>query len=297
MSNRKPRFRMFAGPNGSGKSTLKRGMPEEMVGQYINPDDMEVDLRRDGHFDAGAMGLTADQEEFRSYYLEHGLVTSKGLQRDADFIDVEDNRVSFGDRPIGSYHAAVISSFVIDKLIEQKKDISMETVMSSESKIDLLRKARTNGFSTVLYYVSTESPDINVERVRDRKYNGGHDVEEVLIRQRYSKSMGLLPDAIKQSEKAFLFDNSGMENSYVMRIDGRGTRVVESVDEPPHWVEAVAEGLGLDPYGAGVTRIVPEEDMDGVPGEINLNGMGARMAKIEDKAPAQHGGPSSSPSP
>jgi predicted ABC-type ATPase len=39
--NRLPRLRMFAGPNGSGKTTIKAVISPEMVGTYINPDDIE----------------------------------------------------------------------------------------------------------------------------------------------------------------------------------------------------------------------------------------------------------------
>ncbi len=34
------RLRMFAGPNGSGKSTLKSVLRPELLGVYINPDDI-----------------------------------------------------------------------------------------------------------------------------------------------------------------------------------------------------------------------------------------------------------------
>jgi pantothenate kinase-related protein Tda10 len=36
-----PRLRMFAGPNGSGKSTFKSIIQPELLGVYINPDEIE----------------------------------------------------------------------------------------------------------------------------------------------------------------------------------------------------------------------------------------------------------------
>jgi len=36
---------MFAGPNGSGKSSLKSFLPEELLGIYLNPDDIEREIR------------------------------------------------------------------------------------------------------------------------------------------------------------------------------------------------------------------------------------------------------------
>jgi len=44
---------MFAGPNGSGKSTIKKIVPEKLLGFYINPDELEIEIkqtRRHGQF-------------------------------------------------------------------------------------------------------------------------------------------------------------------------------------------------------------------------------------------------------
>ena len=43
-----PRLRMFAGPNGSGKSTLKSVLPRELLGVYLNPDEIESQIRQQG---------------------------------------------------------------------------------------------------------------------------------------------------------------------------------------------------------------------------------------------------------
>ena len=39
---------MFAGPNGSGKSVLKSYLQAELLGIYLNPDEIEASIRRDG---------------------------------------------------------------------------------------------------------------------------------------------------------------------------------------------------------------------------------------------------------
>jgi predicted ABC-type ATPase len=37
---------MFAGPNGSGKSTIKSVIGSELLGVYVNPDEIEQDIRK-----------------------------------------------------------------------------------------------------------------------------------------------------------------------------------------------------------------------------------------------------------
>lgn len=56
--------------------------------------------------------------------------------------------------------------------------------MSSEDKIDVLKLARATGFKNYLYYIATDDPDINIQRVDNRIHTGGHAVPVEKIRQR-----------------------------------------------------------------------------------------------------------------
>jgi predicted ABC-type ATPase len=49
---------MFAGPNGSGKSTLKAVLPAVLLGVFLNPDEIEEEIRRKGFLDFAAYGVT-----------------------------------------------------------------------------------------------------------------------------------------------------------------------------------------------------------------------------------------------
>jgi len=44
-------MRMFAGPNGSGKSVLKSCLPTSLLGVYLNPDEIEADVKMKGYLD------------------------------------------------------------------------------------------------------------------------------------------------------------------------------------------------------------------------------------------------------
>ncbi len=58
-----PRLRMFAGPNGSGKSTIKSVLPPELLGVYINPDDIEREIRQAGHLDLRPFSVAETADE------------------------------------------------------------------------------------------------------------------------------------------------------------------------------------------------------------------------------------------
>lgn len=51
MTKEVPRLRMFAGPNGSGKSTFKHHIRPQLLGIYINPDEIEKEVKSKGYLD------------------------------------------------------------------------------------------------------------------------------------------------------------------------------------------------------------------------------------------------------
>lgn len=63
-----PRLRMFAGPNGSGKSTIQSVIRPELLGVYINPDELEKDIARFGFLDLESYGIETIAEEILGYF-------------------------------------------------------------------------------------------------------------------------------------------------------------------------------------------------------------------------------------
>ncbi|MBQ4636610.1 MAG: zeta toxin family protein [Akkermansia sp.] len=60
--------------------------------------------------------------------------------------------------------------------LNERKNIIYETVFSHPSKLDIIRKARDLGYFIRLFFICTESPRINVDRVAERFAKGGHTV-------------------------------------------------------------------------------------------------------------------------
>ena len=79
-------------------------------------------------------------------------------------------------------------------------------------------KIRMKQPCTYLYFVCTNSPDINVLRVQQRTREGGHDVPEEKIRVRYERSLANLTQAISIAYRTYLFDNSGREASLLADV-------------------------------------------------------------------------------
>ncbi|WP_395747592.1 hypothetical protein [Prosthecobacter sp.] len=110
--------------------------------------------------------------------------------------------------------------------------------MSSADKVALLKKAQELGYRTYLYYIATEDPSINVARVKARVNLGGHDVPEDKIISRYARSLSLLLEAVKHTNRAYLFDNSraGGERLWVAEITN-GSDLELKCDPMPRWFQ------------------------------------------------------------
>ena len=113
----------------------------------------------------------------------------------------------------GSYDARVAEAQVIadrrrEACIAAKRSFSFETVMSHRSKVDILLRAKAAGFLVQMFFVGTDDPRTNVERVALRVAQGGHDVPEDRIVARWHRVMELLYEATMAPHTAFVFDNS-----------------------------------------------------------------------------------------
>ena len=73
-----------------------------------------------------------------------------------------------------------------------------------------------------MYYIATDDPIINISRVRNRVRLGGHSVPDDKVIARYGRSLGLLPEAIRHTDQAYIFDNSGPSQVWLAEVtDGR----------------------------------------------------------------------------
>ena len=95
-----------------------------------------------------------------------------------------------------------------EKCLKEHKDFTFETVLSTRRNLDLLIKAKSNGYFIRCIYVITSNPDVNVLRVKIRKSKGGHDVPEDKIRTRYVRCLNLIPEPIQICDIFHLYDNT-----------------------------------------------------------------------------------------
>jgi len=61
-------------------------------------------------------------------------------------------------------------------LMKAKENIILETVFSTNEKVDFIQKLKENGYHVTLFFTGTDTPHINAAYLVQRVLSGGHDV-------------------------------------------------------------------------------------------------------------------------
>lgn len=234
------RIRVFAGPNGSGKTSLYSVISKTYnSGIFINADEIEKILQTKGLIDLSEFGLkvtTKDLELFSSLDDSQSLFAKAKQENSTINITIAENFIVNKPKKTNSYEAAFTASFIRYLLVKDQKSFSYETVMSDNSKLRELEKAKKMGFKTYLYFICTDDYEKNIDRVKLRVAKGGHNVDVDRIRKRYFKTLENLAEVIKTVDRAFLFDNSGKKMDLLAEVY-QGKAFKFHTQNLPFWFE------------------------------------------------------------
>ncbi len=238
-------MRVFAGPNGSGKTTminkLKNLIP---FGVYINADDIEKTLFENKFIDFNEFKITSSTADIQKFFKTKAFSPKKINIEDLwNCFYVSENRLFVEvSNEITSYISADIAEYIREKLLESNISFSYETVMSHVSKLEFLQKAIEKDYRVYLYFIATEDPEININRVNIRVAFNGHSVSPDIIRSRYYRSLGNLKNAIKFTSRAYIFDNSGKVSVLIAEItEGKKVKVIDTTFVPNWFIKYLVD--------------------------------------------------------
>ncbi|MCB9224154.1 MAG: AAA family ATPase [Crocinitomicaceae bacterium] len=238
MNNTKTkRLRVFAGPNGSGKSTLAARLKTEInLGVFVNADEIEKDFRTTGKLSLYKFRFKSNTLELRNFLVSSTRIKEVLNSENPELLfHVRENHIYFKGE-VNSYVAATLAAFIRESLLSKGRSFSFETVFSHESKLEIMKKAKELGYRVYFYFLTTDDPEINVDRVNLRVALKGHPVPEDKIVKRYYRSLDLMYDAVRISTRSYLFDNSGKFYEMVAQIDyGKHVEMLDYDNDIPNW--------------------------------------------------------------
>lgn len=92
--------------------------------------------------------------------------------------------------------------------LENKQSLIFETVLSSDGKVDFIRRAHDAGYFIRIFFVATSHPSINASRIARRVMKGGHDVPITKVISRYYKSILNCKRCATLADRIYIYDNS-----------------------------------------------------------------------------------------
>ena len=129
-----------------------------------------------------------------------------------------------------------------EQLLRDHKDFIFETVLSSDGKVDFLKRAKEEGYFIRMFFICTESPTINAARIANRVMEGGHDVPIQKIISRYEKAIVNAVKVMRFADRAYFYDNSiDNQNAQLLFRTAEGNFVKRYTDSIPEWANKILQ--------------------------------------------------------
>ena len=176
-------------------------------------------------------------------------ITSKILRHEwlEDALYINPDQVAqerFGDwnSPEAVMQAAQYCEQQREQCLARQQSLIFETVLSSEGKVDFIRRAHEAGYFIRIFFVSTCHPAINSSRIAKRVMQGGHDVPIPKIISRYQKSILNCKRVAAIADRVYVYDNSvdDAEARLLFRMTD-GQLFKRYTDDIPLWAQAIIE--------------------------------------------------------
>ena len=121
------------------------------------------------------------------------------------------------------------------ELATKGENFAFETTLATRSYAPWLRELCQQGYRLHISFVWLRSPEMAIQRVRDRVVTGGHDIPEETIRRRYVKGVRNFFALYRPLASSWIvYDNSSLSQPLKLAT---GEQTVENIIEPALWKE------------------------------------------------------------
>jgi predicted ABC-type ATPase len=139
------------------------------------------------------------------------------------------------------YAAADAADVTRRHLVEQRESFIFETVFSDPvgDKLKFLKDAEHAGYTVVLIFIGVAGPEISDDRVAMRVSQGGHDVPQNKLVERFPRVMNNLKRALTELTNVWVFDNSDLVRGYRLVAKVEKGQDVQLYKPTPDWLKAL----------------------------------------------------------
>lgn len=152
-------------------------------------------------------------------------------------------------------HAWEIGRQGLEKALQEGLNFAFETTLGANTIPNMLLAGARGGAQVHIWYAGLSSPELHIQRVRQRVQAGGHDIPEDKIRARYASSRANLIKLLPYLMSLRVYDNSaeadpkaGQRPQPTLLLHFEGGRIVThaALEHMPQWAKPiVASAFGV----------------------------------------------------
>jgi predicted ABC-type ATPase len=167
-----------------------------------------------------------------SYFHTH--LAESGL----DFVNAD---VLAESLSLDAYAAANLADAIRRRLVLRRESFVFETVLSDpvSDKLEFLKGAEKAGYVVLRIFIGIADPDLSSDRVAMRVSQGGHDVPEGKLKERYPRIMANLQRALVEIANVWVYDHSDLELGYRLVATRENGQDVDLHGRVPEWLSAL----------------------------------------------------------
>lgn len=149
---------------------------------------------------------------------------------------------------LANAHAWQLGKALLEQAIADGKDYRFETTLGGNTIPRLLREAARQGHRLHIWHCGLDSPERHIRRVRARVAQGGHNIPEAKIRERWDASRKNLIRLLPHIHHLRLYDNSheacpakGRAPRPVLLLEMKNRKITAPADlsGAPHWARPI----------------------------------------------------------
>lgn len=130
-----------------------------------------------------------------------------------------------------------------ENCLSSMTSMAFETVFSTSEKVEFVQRARDAGFFVRFFFVCTNDPSINAQRIALRVMEGGHDVPISKIISRYYRSIANGVKAALLVDRAYFYDNSVTDVDPLLMLRMSEGKIAKTYNNLVPWAKNIADSL------------------------------------------------------
>jgi len=145
--------------------------------------------------------------------------------------------------PNAVLQAAKLATERREACLRDGRSLAFETVFSAPDKVDFVRRGIAAGFFVRLFFVGTDSPDINAARVARRMLQGGHEVPIRKILDRWARSIANCATVATLVDRLYVYDNSVDERAAQLLVRANHGSVARQYGPSRPWMRPIMTAM------------------------------------------------------